>query len=553
MIRAPSNTHLHAACRAPSSTMIPRHHSSFSSLALLLQRQWRVFARDVAVPWVSVCVLFGSIFMAQSSAVATPSDSPDVLARRGKVIGGSGTAQPTLVLNKPEGGWTSAVQAEIAGTCSDQTADPIEVNVNGTRYYVRSVSGAFSRKFPLAPGKNTIIVECRNAAGVGRATAVLDAVVSAIPLKFVLTSDTDGVYTDLHIYEPDGHHVYWASTHSPTGGIFFLNEQNGSFDQPGYGPYLYVHTNPPPGVYRIDTNYWPGAAIQHTLASLDVVVNEGTPAEFHRRVQRPLARPDETQTLAYVVFRPNQLAPLIFVPGQDSPEAMPAEVAEYQKTIEPTIKKDHGSDDLAFFAPADEAAMRSAITGIALAQARRPSPLWEVAQRDCAGLVRFAFREALRERSDDQLRTLGLPKRLLVPEVSFAARRQFPFYPNIWEIGLESLPPTKRYGAFADAETLTSFNFRLKSRALADARPGDLLVYRRDFAGAEPYHLMMYAGGRPRPVVVYHTGVSTSETPVRVVALDELVHAADASWLPLAENPYFLGIYEWKKFRHQLA
>lgn len=503
-----------------------------------------------------VAAFAASIFAAGVGAAtvsASPSESPDVLARRGKAIGGTGTTAPTLQLTKPEGGWSSAVQAEVSGNCSDQTADPIEVNINGTRYFVRSVQGAFSRKFPLAPGKNTIIAECRNAAGVGRASAVVDAVVSSIPLKFVLTSDTDGVYTDLHIYEPDGHHVYWASTHSPTGGIFFLNEQNGSFDQPGYGPYLYVHTSPPPGVYRIDTNYWPGGAVQHTLASLDVVVNEGTAEEFHRRVERPLARPDETQTLAYVVFRPNRLQPLIYVPGQDAPGTEPNEVREYRQNIEPTIKKGSASDDLAYLSPADELAMRTAVTGIALQQVSSPSPLWQPAQRDCAGLIRFAFYEALRDRTIDQRRLLGLPGRLHVPEVSFGARRGFPYYPDIWQVTSENVPPRALYRAFADAEALTSFNFRLKSRQSADARPGDLFVFRREFAGAEPYHLMLFAGGRPQPVVVYHNGERREGAAVRVVALDELARAADASWIPRADNPFFLGVYEWKKFRHQSA
>ena len=115
----------------------------------------------------------------------------------------------------------------------------------------------------------------------------VDAVISPIPLKIVLTSDTDSTYTDLHIYEPDSTHVYWAKTNSPSGGIFFLNEQDGSFDQAGYGPYLYVHPAPPPGVFRVDVNYWPGGAIQHTLANLDIITDEGLPSENRRRVSRP--------------------------------------------------------------------------------------------------------------------------------------------------------------------------------------------------------------------------------------------------------------------------
>ena len=136
-----------------------------------------------------------------------------------------------------------------------------------------------------------------------RASTTVDAVINPIPLKIVLTSDTDGVYTDLHIYEPDASHVYWANTRSPSGGLFFLNKQEGSFDAPGYGPYLYLHPAPPIGVFRVDVNYWPGSAIQHSLANLDVITDEGLPSESRKRIRRPLARPGETQTLAYIVIR----------------------------------------------------------------------------------------------------------------------------------------------------------------------------------------------------------------------------------------------------------
>src|SRR5689334_12321968 len=250
-------------------------------------------------------------------SLATPADSPEVKARRGKPIGGTGETAPTITLREPTGGWTTNMRIVVAGACSDPTADPIEVDINGTRYFVRSRNGDFSRKFPAAPGPNAVMVACRNKGGVGQAAATVRAVIAPVALKLVLTSDTDAAYTDLHIYEPDGTHVFWARTNSPSGGIFFLNDEAESFDQPGYGPYMYVHPSAPPGVFRVDTNYWPGAAIQHTLANLDVVLNEGTVDEVRRRVRKPLARPDETQTLAYVVVRGNRLPAKVFVPGQD--------------------------------------------------------------------------------------------------------------------------------------------------------------------------------------------------------------------------------------------
>lgn len=503
-----------------------------------------LFRRALAALLVQVFLLNGGI----DRAHAAPSTSEDVAARRGKVIGGTGSEAPTVTLEKPAGGWTSNMQVEVAGRCSDTTADPVEANINGTRYFIRSAGGAFSRKYPLAPGKNTIIVECRNPAGVGRASTTVDAVINPIPLKVVLTSDTDGVYTDLHIYEPDGRHVYWADTRSPSGGIFYLNEQSGSFDQPGYGPYLYVHTAPPIGVFRIDTNYWPGGAIQHTLASLDVVLNEGLPSESRRRIKKPLARPDETQTLAYVVIRPNQAPAKIFIPGQDPDSQMPEEVKEYKAKIEPTLKTKQDEESYAYLPPDDEDAMRKAVSLVAFSQSKKLSPAWEPAQQDCAGLVRFAYREALKERTADQLKRIALGSKLHLPPVSFAARRIFPFYPKIWSTA-DGLEPKRSFSFFADGETLVGYNFVHKSDSPEDARPGDLLVYHKGLDAREPYHLMMVGEGRREPVAVYHNGARGADAGVRVVPLGDLYKSPDSTWIPVRANPQFLGVYQWKRFR----
>ncbi|NOV32046.1 DUF1175 family protein [Methylomonas sp. ZR1] len=489
-----------------------------------------------------------------AQSLAAPSDDPDILARRGQqhpVATGPATA-PTLTLNKPAGGWTSGLQITVAGSCSDPTADPIVVNINGVRYYVRNANGSFSRAFPAAKGKNTVIAECANSAGVAKASTTVDAVIASIGLKVVLTSDSDGVYTDLHIYEPDNSHVYWADTNSNSGGIFFLNQNGDNFDQPGYGPYLYVHPAPPLGVFRIDTNYWPGGAVQHTLANLDIILDEGLPTESRRRVQKPLARPGETKTLAYLVVQGNRQPAKIYVPGQDAERDMPAEVREYIKH-EPKREgeAEDSAEELGYLPPQDASALRQVVTDVALLQARKLSPLWEPKQRDCAGLVRFAYRTALEPRDAARTAKLGVPAKLMLPPLSEQARKAIPDYPQIWQTGLSNGQP--RYGHFADAETLIGYNFRLKSRDLAAAQSGDLLVYQKPLVNDEPYHLMLFAAGHPENLAVYHNGAQGDEAQVRVVSVAELLQSPDPVWVPRAENPYFLGVYEWNRLAPQNA
>lgn len=496
--------------------------------------------------------LYAAFVLGLSSyASAAPSDDPDILARRGQQRPPQTvSAPPILTLSQPAGGWTGAMQITVSGTCSDPKADPLVVNINGVRYYVRNANGSFSRAFPAAKGKNSVIAECANGAGVAKASTVVDAVISTIPLKVVLTSDTDGVYTDLHVYEPDNSHVYWADTHSVSGGIFFLNQSGDSFDQPGYGPYLYVHPAPPIGVFRIDSNYWPGGAVQHTLANLDIILDEGLPSESRRRVQKPLARPGETRTLAYVVIQGNRQPAKIYVPGQDSERDMPAEVQEYIKH-EPKREGENSGGELGYLMPQDETALRQVVTNVALLQARKLSPLWEAKQRDCAGLVRFAYRTALEQRDAARTAKLGIPAELNLPPMSDQARQLFPQYPQIWQTGMGGGDP--RFGHFADAETLIGYNFRFKSRQLESARSGDLLVYQKPLQNEEPYHLMLFAAGRSENLAVYHNGARGADAQVRVVRVSELLESPDPVWIPSAENPYFLGVYEWNRLRPQNA
>ncbi|MGI5861513.1 MAG: histidine kinase [Myxococcales bacterium] len=261
---------------------------------------------------------------------------------------GKGKVAPIVKLTSPPGGWTVDRMMLVEGTVSDPTVDPVTLSINGDRYLIRTNNGHFSRKFPAAAGKNVVTAMATNAGGTGSAQVTSYAQIPPVPLKAVLTSDTDGVYTDLHIYEPtdtsviDGAlqtsnmaHVYWANTASPSGGTFYLNEQEGSFDQPGYGPYLYIHRAPPQGVFMIAANYWPSGDKAHAIATLNVALFEGTPNEVRRKVQIPLATPGTTRVLAWInILGANRGQ--IYVPGVDplpTDPAWPKNLEESAKTI----------------------------------------------------------------------------------------------------------------------------------------------------------------------------------------------------------------------------
>ncbi|HTT71037.1 MAG TPA: DUF1175 family protein [Anaeromyxobacteraceae bacterium] len=175
-------------------------------------------------------------------------------------------------------------------------------------------------------------------------------------------------------------------------------------------------------------------------------------------------------------------------------------------------------------APPSEALLRRLVAEIALAQVYAIDPSWTAAQRDCAGLVRFAYRTAF--------------KRLLPAR---AARGPF----------------RDREGQdaqFADAATLLAGSFVLIGRdeaARAQLRSGDLVAFAREGEGGEPVHHLMLVvrpddPARQPTLVVYHTGEKGAK--VRYGRLDDLERDAPPGWRPLPGNPLFLGFYRLREW-----
>ena len=173
----------------------------------------------------------------------------------------------------------------------------------------------------------------------------------------------------------------------------------------------------------------------------------------------------------------------------------------------------------------DDSLLRIAVAQTALAQAKKPDPLWHPEQRDCAGLVRFAYRSAYK-----RLR----PERLDSPLFRDARGRRLDF---------------------ADAQTLVSGTFALLGRgreARARLRIGDLVAFRQEPAedGTPRFHLMLVArtrgDGAGETLVVYHPGSPGAE--VRVGPLEALSREAPLEWRPVPENSGFLGYFRFKEW-----
>jgi uncharacterized protein YfaT (DUF1175 family) len=188
----------------------------------------------------------------------------------------------------------------------------------------------------------------------------------------------------------------------------------------------------------------------------------------------------------------------------------------------------------------DRAAFRAWFVLLSDAQFERRAP--DVT--DCAALVRFAMREALRPHTPEWIRTVALPFSPQFPDVRSAPRGGTGGVP-LFQVGTASRP---RYAEFADARTIVSRNATPLGRDATRAMPGDLLYFHQP-GQKQPDHLMVMVGRSAfepdgADWVVYHTGPADHDPgEVRKTRLATLRAHPSARWRPLAENPAFVGVF----------
>lgn len=209
----------------------------------------------------------------------------------------------------------------------------------------------------------------------------------------------------------------------------------------------------------------------------------------------------------------------------------------------------------------DRENFRRWFTAIAELQFYQASEAWNPEQRDCAGLVRFAWREALRRHDRAWFRRMGAAYDPLAPDVraydldtGLLGEKIFRTAPGAFK---EEDLRNGTFTEFADARTLKDFNCEFVSRDRRRAEVGDLVFFFQPWVQRFPYHVMIYLGTPQQSEdaatesesdwVVYHTGTSPHDAGmVRKVRLATLDHHPDRRWRPHASNENFLGFYRLK-------
>jgi uncharacterized protein YfaT (DUF1175 family) len=196
-------------------------------------------------------------------------------------------------------------------------------------------------------------------------------------------------------------------------------------------------------------------------------------------------------------------------------------------------------------------------TTISETQFYQLSDQWNSEQRDCAGLVRFATREALRRHDRIWFQKMGPGYETVAPDVAGFNLDQNPLGEKIFRTDFGSFHESDlrngRFSEFADGRSLKNFNSSFVSRDRREAQPGDLLFFYQPWVQKFPSHVMVLLGSphiAPNGAsdwVVYHTGSSpTDQGTVKKVQLSVLEHHPDPRWRPVESNKNFLGFYRLK-------
>jgi hypothetical protein len=250
---------------------------------------------------------------------------------------------------------------------------------------------------------------------------------------------------------------------------------------------------------------------------------------------------------------PATIAVRVRTPGR------PAATIRLSTDLVPTDSAGDGTPDFLRLDDADDRrAFRRWFTFLAETQyfnapARRPVEIV-----DCAALIRYAYREALRGHDGNWATDAHLP---LAPGIPSVAKYQYPYTPlsaGLFRVKAGAFQAadlaTGAFAQFADAKTLQLRNTYFVTRDLARAQSGDLLFYRQA-SDHMPFHSMIYLG--PSQIeksnvryLVYHTGPDADGPgEIRRPTIDELRNFPEPDWRPVPDNPRFLGVYRWNILR----
>jgi uncharacterized protein YfaT (DUF1175 family) len=199
---------------------------------------------------------------------------------------------------------------------------------------------------------------------------------------------------------------------------------------------------------------------------------------------------------------------------------------------------------------ADRENFRHWFVSIAESQFYAASFSWYDIHRDCAGLVVFAYKEALKKHDSDWLKNYPYLVKQDIPDV---LKYNYPHVPILGDRIFRTAggpfsgrdPENGVFAPAADVNILMNYNLTYIGSDPRVFQPGDILFFLHTDNPDMPFHSMIYTGGDGW--LIYHTGPleDKPEGEMRKVKLTDLLLHPDRSWAPVADNPCFLGAFRW--------
>jgi uncharacterized protein YfaP (DUF2135 family) len=236
----------------------------------------------------------------------------------------TGTTEPVVEITAPVGGWrdtqatpgeflqevtypaasvnanrvggnpSALIAGHIASMAKKSPHNPARLVVNGIALplEVRS-DGQFARPWSFGSGSQGVSVS--TTAGEGRQERrqvqffEANGTRARIRLRVVLSWDSDMTDLDLHVVSPDGQHVFYGNRVAPNGGALDVDVTT------GFGPEIFAHPAPPPGLWQVYVNYYGAGDAREdlTVAQIAIIENEGTLREKQQVRRVPMRKPGE--------------------------------------------------------------------------------------------------------------------------------------------------------------------------------------------------------------------------------------------------------------------
>ncbi|HOJ88877.1 MAG TPA: DUF1175 domain-containing protein [Pseudothermotoga sp.] len=220
--------------------------------------------------------------------------------------------------------------------------------------------------------------------------------------------------------------------------------------------------------------------------------------------------------------------------------------------VEPDLedRNQDGYPDFLVLSEKDAQRFRNWFIWIGISTFKNDSPLWNKDEMDCAGLVRYCAREALRIHDSYWF----MKSKYTGPIFEDVEKYNYPNIPvlgrRMFRVRKGSFNDSSEFSTFAVARILYENSMRFVTKNIGSAKSGDIMVFFHPEDFEFPYHLMIYVGdlgiSEDEGWVLYHTGpIGEGSGELRFVRYSEL-EKLDPSWMPDSKNKYFLGFYRFK-------